>query len=151
MDAKKILFPTDFSHTSDAALGLATTLAKQSGATLLIAHVSEPPQVYTGGEFYYGAPEPSVEELERMLSQVVPSDAAVPFEHRLVTGIPSTAIVKLAEDEDVDMIVLGTHGRTGLSRAVMGSVAELVVRRATCPVLTYKSPLKSVDLVGGQG
>jgi nucleotide-binding universal stress UspA family protein len=138
MNAKKILFPTDFSHTGDAALELATSLARDSGATLLIVHVEESPNVYAGGEFYYGIPNPPTDELRRMLEEVKPTDANVPYEHRLMTGDPAATVVRLAEDEGADMIVMGTHGRTGFLRMIMGSVAEAVVRRAKCPVLTYK-------------
>lgn len=138
MNAKKILFPTDFSHTGDAALQLATTLARESGATLIIAHIEEAPNVYAGGEFYYGIPNPPTEELQRMLGEIKPTDPSVPYEHRLLTGDPAAAIVRLAEDENVDMIIMGTHGRTGIVRVLMGSVAEVVVRRAKCPVVTYK-------------
>ena len=138
MHARKILFPTDFSHTGDAALQMATSLARDSGATLLIVHIEEAPTVYAGGDFYYGIPEPPTEELQRMLEQVKPTDPGVPYEHRMLTGDPANAIVKLADQESVDMIVMGTHGRTGLARLLMGSVAEAVVRRSSCPVLTYK-------------
>jgi nucleotide-binding universal stress UspA family protein len=138
MKAKKILFPTDFSHCGDAALKMATSLARDAGATLLIVHVEEPPVAYGGGEMYYGVPEPASEDLRRMLEAVVPTDLSVPREYRLITGDPSTAIARLAEEEHVDLIVMGTHGRTGLTRLLMGSVAEAVVRRAPCPVLTYK-------------
>jgi len=140
MKAKKILFPTDFSHTGDAALAMATALARDSGATLLIVHVQEPPMAYGGGELYYGVPNPATEDLHTMLQEVKPPDPAVPCEHRLITGDPATAVVHLAEEEGADMIVMGTHGRTGLSRLLMGSVAEAVVRRAKCPVLTFKQP-----------
>jgi nucleotide-binding universal stress UspA family protein len=140
MNFRKILFPTDFSHTGDAALAFATSLARDTGATLLIVHVEEPPAAYGGGELYYGLPEPAHEELHRMLGEVLPSDPSVPFEHRLVTGDPAHAIVNLAEMEGVDLIVMGTHGRSGLSRLLMGSVTEVVVRKAKCPVLTYKQP-----------
>lgn len=138
MFARKILFPTDFSHTGDAALEMATSLARDTGASLLIVHVEESPNVYAGGEFYYGIPNPPTDELRRMLQQVKPTDPNVPYEHRLLTGDPAAAVVRLAEEEHVDMIVLGTHGRTGLARLLMGSVAEAIVRRAKCPVLTYK-------------
>jgi nucleotide-binding universal stress UspA family protein len=77
-----------------------------------------------------------------MLSEVVPTDTTVSYEHRLIVGSPATAIVFLAEKENVDMIVMPTHGRTGLSRLLMGSVAEEVVRKAKCPVLTVKSAAK---------
>ena len=140
MKANKILFPSDFSHTGDAALELATSLARDTGATLLIAHVEEPPLAYGGGELYYGLPEPATGDLRRMLENIKPTDPTVQFEHRLVTGEPAAAIVELADDENVDMIVIGTHGRSGISRLLMGSVAEVVVRRANCPVLSYRQP-----------
>ncbi|MCO6459591.1 MAG: universal stress protein [Pirellulaceae bacterium] len=140
MNIRKILFPTDFSHSGDAALHFATSLARDSGASLIIVHVEEPPVAYGGGEMYYGIPEPATEDLKRMLEQVKPTDPNVPYEHRLITGDPSTAVAKLAESEGVDLIIMGTHGRTGISRLLMGSVAEAVVRRAPCPVLTYKQP-----------
>jgi len=139
MFAKKILFPTDFSHLSDAALQHATTLARETGATLLILHVEEAPIVYGGGEMYYGIPDPDRNEMQRMLAELRPTDPNVQFEHRLVLGDPAGEIVKVATDEHVDMIVMGTHGRTGLGRMIMGSVAEAVVRRAPCPVLTFKA------------
>jgi nucleotide-binding universal stress UspA family protein len=139
MSTPKILFPTDFSTASHAALEMATSLAKDRGAKLIIVHVEEPPMAYGGGELYYGVQEPDREELKRMLAEVVPADAAVPCEHRLMIGSPASAIVELAEDEGVQMIVMPTHGRTGLLRLLMGSVAEEVVRKAKCPVLTVKT------------
>ena len=139
MYAKKILFPTDFSHLSDNALQHATTLARETGATLVILHVEEPPIAYGGGEMYYGIPDPDQDEMRRMLNEIRPTDPSVHFEHRMVMGDPAGEIVKIVDEEHVDMIVMGTHGRTGLSRVLMGSVAESVVRRASCPVLTFKS------------
>jgi nucleotide-binding universal stress UspA family protein len=140
MKADKILFPTDFSTSSDAPLAYATALARDMGAVLLIVHVEEPPLAYGGGEMYYGVAEPDYESIRRMLENVKPTDPSVPCERRLVTGDPATAIVELAREENVDLIVMGTHGRTGLRRLLMGSIAEAVVRTAPCPVLTYKSP-----------
>lgn len=140
MNQRKILFPTDFSHTGDAALEHASSLARERGATLLIIHVEEPPAAYGGGEMYYGLPDPATEDLQRMLSEVRPVDPRIPHEHRLLTGDPAATIVRAAEEEDAELIVMGTHGRTGLMRLLMGSVAEAVVRRAPCPVLTVKQP-----------
>ncbi len=137
---KKVLFPTDFSECSDAGLEHATTLAQNMGAVLLVVHVEEPPLAYAGGEMYYGAPEPDTRAIEEMLQRVRPKTGDVPVEHRLVVGSPAHAICDLAEQEGVDMIVMGTHGRTGLKRLLMGSVAEHVVRWAPCPVLTFKEP-----------
>lgn len=139
MTTRKILFPTDFSTAGQAALETATALARDRGAKLLIAHVEEPPMAYGGGEFYYGIEQPDREELKRMLSEVLPTDEVVGYEHRLLVGSPATAILYLAEKENVDMIVMPTHGRTGLSRLLMGSIAEEVVRKAKCPVLTIKA------------
>lgn len=147
MNMKKILFPTDFSHAGDAALALATSLARDTGATLLIVHVEEPPMAYGGGELYYGVPDPRAADLRRMLDEVVPTDPSVPHEHRMLSGDPAAAVVHLANEEDVDMIVLGTHGRTGLTRLLMGSVAEAIVRRAKCPVLSYREPARKAVAV----
>ena len=142
MSVKKILFPTDFSTASDAALVHAENLAKQSSADLIILHIEEPPLGYGGGELYYGLPEPSSERILEMLHDVCPSDPQLTFEHRLVMGDPSTEIVRIAEEERAELIVLGTHGRTGLSRILMGSVAEAVVRGAPCPVMTIRESAK---------
>lgn len=138
MQAKKILFPTDFSTLSDAALRHATALARDMGAKLIIVHIEEPPAAYGTGEMYYGIPDPDTPALHKMLDAVVPSDPAVPFEHRMITGDPAGEIVALAQQEKADLIVMGTHGRTGLGRLLMGSVAEAVVRRSPCPVFTFK-------------
>lgn len=140
MNARKILFPTDFSPASQEALHWATSLARDSGATLLICHVEEPPMAYGGGEMYYMDDEMTHEEMRKSLLQVVPTDHNVPFDHMLLNGDPATAIVEAAEKEEADLIVMGTHGRTGFTRLLMGSVAETVVRRAKCPVLTIKQP-----------
>ena len=140
MKANKILFPTDFSHFGDEALRWATSLARDSGATMIIVHVEEPPMAYGGGELYIGTDDTNRDELKHALVQVVPADHNVPFEHKLLVGDPATAIVQAAEEEGADLIVMGTHGRTGLTRLLMGSVAEAVVRKAKCPVLTVKHP-----------
>ncbi|MFM1998047.1 MAG: hypothetical protein RLZZ111_2434 [Planctomycetota bacterium] len=134
-----ILVPTDFSTASDAALPHAEALAKQHGATLLILHVEEPPLAYGGGELYYGLPEPSSERILKMLDDIKPADPAVSFTHRLSVGDPAGEIVRIAGEEGAEMIVLGTHGRSGFTRMLMGSVAEAVVRRAPCPVLVYRA------------
>jgi len=138
MAQKTILFPTDFSLASDAALPHAEALAKQAGARLLIVHVEEPPLAYGGGELYYGLPEPSSERILKMLEDVTPADPKLPFAHRLSMGDTAGEIVRIAGEEGAEMIVLGTHGRTGMTRLLMGSVAEAIVRRAPCPVLVYR-------------
>jgi universal stress protein A len=138
MHAPKILFPTDFSTLGHAALEMATSLARDRGAKLLIVHVEEPPTAYGGGEFYDGINEPDREELNRMLTEVLPTDKSVAYEQCMLVGSPAAAIVHFAAEEAVELIVMPTHGRTGLLRLLMGSVAEEVVRKAKCPVLTIK-------------
>lgn len=137
MNAKKILFPTDFSEASEAAFQHAVALAQETGARLIIVHVEEPPLPY--GESLATLPASVDQELQKRLMSIQPSED-VPCEHRLLIGDPASEIVRLAEAEKVDLIVMGTHGRTGLSRLIMGSVAEAVVRRASCPVYTIKQP-----------
>ena len=121
---------------------LAATLAKDSGAKLIILHVEEPPAAYGGGEMYYGIPDPDNQALKTMLLDVKPQDPSVECEYHLVTGDPSTEIARQAESVGADLIVMGTHGRTGLRHFLMGSVAEAVVRRAHCPVFTFRLPDK---------
>jgi nucleotide-binding universal stress UspA family protein len=140
MNVKKIVFPTDFSTCSDAGLEQATALARDMQAKLLIVHVEEPPAIYGDGEMYYGAIEPDNSALLKMLHAVVPTDPGVPYEHRLLTGDPAKEIVRFADEARCDLIVMGTHGRTGFTRLLMGSVAEAVVRHAKCAVLTFKQP-----------
>jgi nucleotide-binding universal stress UspA family protein len=141
MKASKILFPTDFSSASKAVLPLATSLARDMGATLVILHVEEPPMAY--GELAIGTTEAESNAVTVMLENLAPPDPNVPVERRTVMGNPATEIVRFADSEGIDLIVMPTHGRSGLSRLLMGSVAELVVRHANCPVLTLKQPLRA--------
>ena len=143
MQYKKILFATDFSPASDAALEYATSLARDAGATLVVLHVEELPLPYAGSEVYLtqlAYPDP---EIRRRLEAIVPTDPSVRCQHRLVQGVPADDIPRVANEEGADLIVIGTHGRTGLTRVLMGSVAEAVLRRASCPVLTLKQPAKT--------
>lgn len=139
MKARKILFATDFSPSSDAALATAISLSRESDATLVLVHVQEPPMAFGGGETYIG-PTESEDELSEMLSNLVGEEQGVSVERRVLVGNPAHEIVRLAEEDHADLIVIGSHGRTGVSRLLMGSVAEAVVRRAKCPVLTIKQP-----------
>jgi universal stress protein A len=143
MKYKRILFATDFSPASDAALKYATALARDSGATLSILHVEELPTPYAGGEMLLPQPDFPNPEIRKMLEAVQPADKSIKVEHHLVLGTPAEDIVRIAAEQSADLIVIGTHGRTGLKRVLMGSVAEAVMRRATCPVLTVKQSDKS--------
>ena len=139
MRFSRILVPVDFSNYDARAVALATSLAKDSGAELVILHVVEHPSAYGEGALYHGLPEPSIETLRVMLHDIKPPDGTTRFEHRFLRGHPAETIVEVAAAEEADLIVMGTHGRTGVHRLLMGSVAESVVRHAPCPVLTYRS------------
>ena len=143
MNVKRILFPTDFSHCSDAALKHASTLAAEADALLYIVHVDERPDVSAAiGEagFVYPTTWDAQDrrEVRDRLSKVVPSVASANYEHHFLSGSPLREILRFAEREHVDLIVMGSHGRTGLSRLLMGSIAEGVMRKAQCPVLIVK-------------
>jgi nucleotide-binding universal stress UspA family protein len=141
MQIQTILHPTDFSAASRPAFGLACALARDYGAHLILLHVAPAP-VVMGGEMGVVpvAPVDDREALWEQLTALTPTDAAVRVEHRLRVGGAAEQIVAVATDEACDLIVIGTHGRTGLRRLLMGSVAEAVLRQASCPVLTVKTP-----------
>ena len=138
-----ILCPVDFSISSDHALKYAQAFAHAHDAELLLLHVMELP-TYTSMD-YPITPE-TMEELKKTnadrLQQKVDEIQATHEQVRslLVTGSPFAEIIRTARDEEVDLVVMGTHGRSGLAHMLMGSVAEKVVRKAPCPVLTVKHP-----------
>jgi nucleotide-binding universal stress UspA family protein len=137
---KTILFATDFSLDCRAALDLATTLARNFDSRLLIMHVEQPFVPYGGGEIYSDQLfDHHSRVLLKLLHEVKPSNPHVPYCHRLVCGDPATEILRVAGEIDPYMIVMSTHGRRGLPRVIVGSVAEFIIRRATCPVVVYKS------------
>ncbi len=140
MNVKRILCPIDFSAHSDKALAYASTLAKEAGAKLLLVYVEDTQVPLDAGFAGYVPPPDETEQLEKRLNATRPTVEEVETEHHLLFGHPADAIVEFAQSHDIDLIVMGTHGRTGVARLLMGSIAESVVRRATCPVLTLKQP-----------
>jgi nucleotide-binding universal stress UspA family protein len=144
LSIRKILHPTDFSDHSRAAFELASALARDYGAELLILHVNRATPIYAPNGIVVGVPpveEPY--ELLGKLARLKHEDPSIKVEHKLVDGDPAEQIIKAAAG--MDLIVLGTHGTTGLARLLMGSVAESVLRNAPCPVLTVRTPPKSAD------
>jgi nucleotide-binding universal stress UspA family protein len=136
-----ILHPTDFSVNSRAAWELACTLAHDYQARLVLLHVHAIP-VAVYGEFGTLPPRPfDPEALKNELAQVQPTYPGLTVERTAIEGSPGRDIVAFATESKCDLIVMGTHGRTGLGRLLMGSVAEEAVRRAPCPVLTVKTPM----------
>lgn len=138
---KTILHPTDFSEPSEYAFRVACSLARDHGAHLFLAHVAAPPMMV--GEMV--PPPPPVDYKELLwdsfhrLEESEPYIREIHVQSRILDGEPVKEILRLAEEIDCDLIVMGTHGRTGLMRLLMGSVAEQVMRKAPCPVLTVKS------------
>ena len=135
----KILCPTDFSDYSRAAVGVAAQLAKESGAELILLHSADTPVAYQG-DTDLGLDETLRGELQRDLDAISLPAGELRVRRMLVEGDPGAAILDVAREEKVDLIVISTHGRTGLTRLLMGSVAEYVVRHAPCGVLTLKNP-----------
>jgi nucleotide-binding universal stress UspA family protein len=135
-----ILHPTDFSDRSQYAFWLACALCRDYGARLLVLHVASVPIVVYGE----GVVPPDPEELRAtargQLDHLVVPHGDVRAERRLEQGDAVTEILRVADEVHADLIVMGTHGRTGLGRLLMGSVAEQVVHKARCPVLTVKGP-----------
>lgn len=134
-----ILHPTDFSERSALALRLAGSLARDHGARLIVMHVAVPPTAIAVEGVALPPPAVDLKLLRAQLQQVRPDDAQLSVEHHLVEGEAAAEILRLAAETHCDLIVMGTHGRTWLSRILMGSVAEQVVRKAACPVLTVKT------------
>ncbi len=140
LSIKTILHPTDFSTQADYAFQLACSLARDYGARVVVLHVSAPPVVAYGEAITGLAYESSKDQALEALHRITSSDAKVKVEHQLEEGDPVAEILRVAREQNCDLIAMGTHGRSALGRLLMGSVAEPVVRKAPCPVLTVKSP-----------
>jgi nucleotide-binding universal stress UspA family protein len=144
MQFRHILAPTDFSEYSKQAVTSAFELAQKFGAKLTILHVIELPPYPIEGYVPPSLSATFMDDLERQaaadLAQLVPDAEAANVEVARVIGVgtPYRKIIETAEAEQVDLIVMATAGRTGFSHLVMGSIAERVVRTATCPVLTIR-------------
>lgn len=139
-----ILVPTDFTRHSEAALRVARGLARDYGAKLVIVHVIEPELVpATPNEMVYRF-EAGHDALDAVRERAEGTDLKLSVDTQLRQGDPATEILAAADEVRCDLIVTGSHGRTGLGRLFMGSVAEAVMRQAVCPVLTVKVPAPPV-------
>jgi nucleotide-binding universal stress UspA family protein len=136
----RILCSTDFSECARAALPVACSLARDYGARLIVLHVRPTTEAVVGefGVVPSEPPEPEARVKARM-QQSMPPDFRGTVEFQVRDGDAAEEIVNAAQKGDCNFIVLGTHGRTGLRRLLLGSVAEAVLRRAACPVLTIKA------------
>jgi universal stress protein A len=146
MAIRRILVPVDFSEDAINALAYARDFADRFGAELIILHVVEPIYYATPADMYVTSPNLSLllDEQRKAATQQLARLAAnlqqKGVRHRTVlkTGVPAQVIVDSAHRPGADLIVMSTHGRTGLAHILMGSVAEKVVRHADCPVLTVR-------------
>jgi nucleotide-binding universal stress UspA family protein len=142
-----ILHPTDFSEHSYYAFRLACSLTRDYGARLVVLHVAEPPLAVSGEGVLMLPPNFDLEPLRKQLQQLESENPAIQMEHRLVQGYAAAEILRAATETKCDLIMMGTHGRTRMGRFLMGSVAEQIVRRAPCPVLTVKMPQRQESSV----
>ena len=147
---KKILCPTDFSEPALTALKGAEEMARHFGAELIVAHVVPPvpgPHQFPDPEANFNFDLPLYQQelanhAEKLLKDLVSHQVSpeVRTRDRVTTGEAGSEIIRIAQQEHVDLIVIASHGLTGWQRLVFGSVAEKVVRQATCPVLTIVAP-----------
>jgi nucleotide-binding universal stress UspA family protein len=143
---QRIVVPTDFSSCAEQAWTLAQRLASAFGSELVLTHVLVETPLWSESPFnmeqvqdvYASARTWGTEMLERWAAQARGKGLAVRTVLR--TGLPHEEVVAVASDEGADLVVIGTHGRGGLNRALLGSVADRVVRLAPCPVLTIREP-----------
>lgn len=138
MKFETILMPTDLSGPGDAAIDLAVTLAKAFNSRLLLVHVIEPDTAYVGSDVFVASGGVDEAGIQKQLSALADTHSDVNIDTRIINGEVTSAILDVANNEKVDLIVMGTHGRSGLTRVLMGSIAESVMRSAPCPVLSYK-------------
>jgi nucleotide-binding universal stress UspA family protein len=139
---RKILVPTDFSPHAAEAFRVAQNLAKPIGASVVLFHVSRPPAVVSDGDgLHLVTGRAAAKDLWDELRQIQANDPTVRVEHEVILDDRPDAehVLQILEERGCDLIVMGTHGRTGLLRRLFGSVTEDVVRRAHCPVMVVKA------------
>ncbi len=137
---RTILCPTDFSDYARAAFHLACSLARQHGAKLILLHVVDVlygKQTYGGFEVEIRSDDYPKKQMETLQELRCPFPE-VPVEYVVAEGSPVEQILRVAQQKQADLIVMGTHGETGLRRMLLGSIAEQVLRAAPCPVVTTR-------------
>lgn len=151
---KKILVPIDFSDHSINALKYAVDFAQTFGAKLYLIYIVEPmlyPADFSMGQI--AIPDVSddlVRRGEDEMNAIVKEhvEGKVPYEKIIKTGRPFIEIIEAASEYDIDLIIISTHGHTGVEHLLFGSTAEKVVRKAPCPVLTVRNPVKGFKFQG---
>src|SRR5262245_48940267 len=147
IDLHRILVPTDFSKHSQNAIRYAAAFAEKFGAELHLLHVVQDLSVFVPDAINVTPlVTPPVEQLlasvRTALDRLIKDQSLQRFNVRTVAveGAPFYEIIRYSKEQDIDLIIMGTHGHTGLVHVLMGSVAEKVVRKAPCPVLTVRHP-----------
>ena len=143
---KSILVPTDFSDCSQVAIEHAISLARTLHAKVFLLHVMEPPVYGLDFSLMHPGILPVVRhKLVEMMQQWVDrmKNQGIEAEGYFVTGVPFLEIIRAAKKHEAELIVMGTHGRTGFAHIMLGSTAERVIQRAHCPVLTVKAVKES--------
>jgi nucleotide-binding universal stress UspA family protein len=138
-----ILCAADFSESSREAFRLACALAREDKTRVFVVFVTEPPMVLGEIGTPIGMLEPSPgtqQEIRQRLRDSYVPDRPIDVEYRSVEGVPADEVLRMADELGCDLIVMGTHGRAGLSRLLTGSVAETVIRKSRRPVLALRSP-----------
>ncbi len=138
-EMRVLLHPTDFSDGCEAALRVARSLARDLGARLIVLHIL-PFDLYLEGRMATGLdPQGYHDSLDMIRQRLDGPDLKQPVETRLCRGYEAEEILRMAQELEADLIVMGTHGWSGLGRLLMGSTAESVLSRADCPVLVVKA------------
>jgi len=137
---KLILHPTDFSDASEHALRMAVGLAKDYHARLVLLHAVEPPVYFGELGVVIVTPDEEQQHAERRIATLLAGEPPFPVESVVSQGVAGPEILRVAAERHADLIVIGSHGRTGLGRVLMGSVAEEVSRRSPCPVMIVRAP-----------
>jgi nucleotide-binding universal stress UspA family protein len=144
-EIRRIVCPVDFSEASEYALDYASDFASRLGARIDLVHVYQLPTyalpdgaVFTGADFE----NKLTGELQKQLDEITERTRkrGLETESQLLRGVPHKEIVRFAQDQEADLVVMGTHGRAGIEHILLGSVAERVVRTSPIPVVTVRQP-----------
>ncbi|MDP2682069.1 MAG: universal stress protein [Deltaproteobacteria bacterium] len=145
-EIKKILFPTDFSVASDYALSYAVSMAKRFKAEIFLIHVVDTSYDISGFYIPHISVEKLIQEMESSAEAQLKkvggkiSRSVKAYKSAVKSGIPYKEIIKFAKNKGIDMIIMGTHGKSGTDHFFFGSTTERVMKQADCPVLTIRPP-----------
>jgi len=151
-EIKTILFPVDFSDSSKKIIAYVKLFSKNCNANIMLLHVIRGPEDFTGFElgtawwsnFEKDLRDGAQKAMERFIEENFSELSQIISKAEIVIGDPVEELLKFSQNNSTDLIIMGTHGRKGLEKAMFGSVAEGIISRAECPVLTVNPYLKSI-------